>query len=161
MHSQIQPQRDGSVNPHAIYHVRAIYNPTNNAMPIKFRTQNPNTIATTIFAKQPSQNPSTNAPFWRRYTFLSHLKTKSQISVRWIKKLVAATDNLQNLYSDIAYTRVFIHISCVGTQPDATNNVITYNNNSFTVIYSNLKIFSSCITFTIYKFIHHCTSPKT
>ena len=28
---------------------------------------------------------------WRRYTFLSHLTTKSKISVRWIKKLVAAT----------------------------------------------------------------------
>ncbi len=27
----------------------------------------------------------------RRYTFLSHLTTKSKISVRWIKKLVAAT----------------------------------------------------------------------
>ena len=70
MHSQTQPQRDGSVNPHAIYHVRAIYNPTNNAMPIKFRTQNPNTISTTIFAKQPSQNPPHKFSFWRRYTFL-------------------------------------------------------------------------------------------
>ena len=30
-------------------------------------------------------------PCWRRYTFLSHLTTKSKISVRWIKKLVAAT----------------------------------------------------------------------
>ena len=30
-------------------------------------------------------------PSWRRYTFLSHLTTKSKISVRWIKKLVAAT----------------------------------------------------------------------
>ena len=29
--------------------------------------------------------------YWRRYTFLSHLTTKSKISVRWIKKLVAAT----------------------------------------------------------------------
>ena len=29
--------------------------------------------------------------FLRRYTFLSHLTTKSKISVRWIKKLVAAT----------------------------------------------------------------------
>ena len=28
---------------------------------------------------------------WRRYTFLSHLATKSKISVRWIKKLVAVT----------------------------------------------------------------------
>ena len=34
---------------------------------------------------------STHFPSWRRYTFLSHLTTKSKISVRWIKKLVAVT----------------------------------------------------------------------
>ena len=64
------PERNGGLYPAAIYFVYAIYNPTNNAMPIKFRIQTPNTIATTIFAKQPSQNPPTNSPFWRRYTFL-------------------------------------------------------------------------------------------
>ncbi len=59
------------------------------------------------------KNSPTHSPSLRRYTFLSHLTTKSKISVRWIKKPVAATDNLQNLYCDIAYTRVFVHISCV------------------------------------------------
>ncbi len=43
---------------------------------------------------------SSYLPSWRRYTFLYHLTTKSKISVRWIKKLVAATFR--------AY--VFIHI---------------------------------------------------
>ncbi len=38
-----------------------------------------------------------------------------KISARWIKKLVAVTGGVQNLYCDIAYTRVFIHISYVGT----------------------------------------------
>ena len=38
-----------------------------------------------------SRNISTHSPSLRRYTFLSHLTTKSKISVRWIKKLVAAT----------------------------------------------------------------------
>ena len=36
-------------------------------------------------------SPQKPHPSLRRYTFLSHLTTKSKISVRWIKKLVAAT----------------------------------------------------------------------
>ena len=52
---------------------------------------------------------STHLPYWRRYTFLSHLATKSKISVRWIKKLVAATDGVKNLYCGIAHTRVFCY----------------------------------------------------
>ena len=81
----------GSVNPAAIYVVRTIYNPTNNVVLIKYRTQNPHTIYTSIFALHVSYISSTHSPSWRRYTFLSHLTTKSKISVRWIKKLVAAT----------------------------------------------------------------------
>ena len=44
-----------------------------------------------LFILMCSKNISTYLPSWRRYTFLSHLTTKSKISVRWIKKLVAAT----------------------------------------------------------------------
>ena len=42
---------------------------------------------------------SINFPSWRRYTFLSHLTTKSKISVRWIKKLV---DNTVFIYHKMA-----------------------------------------------------------
>ena len=34
------------------------------------------------------QNFHTRSPYWRRYTFLSHLTTKSKISVRWINLCV-------------------------------------------------------------------------
>ena len=52
-------------------------NRNNNAMYIKYRTKNPYNFLS-----------------WRRYAFLSHLTTKSQISVRWIKKPVAVTDGV-------------------------------------------------------------------
>ena len=47
----------------------------------------------------------TNFPPWRRYTFLSHLTTKSKISVRWIKKLVAATFCVQKSYIIISLSQ--------------------------------------------------------
>ena len=57
----------------------------------KISPQKPHTIYKLIFALHVSYISSTHSPSWRRYTFLSHLTTKSKISVRWIKKLVAAT----------------------------------------------------------------------
>ena len=44
-------------------------------------------------------------PSWRRYTFLSHLTTKSKISVRWIKKLVAVTGGV---YTSIQFYKLAI-----------------------------------------------------
>ena len=95
---------------------------------------------------------SIHFPSWRWYTFLSHLTTKSKISVRWIKKLVAATGGVENLYNEISCTCVFIYISCVGMWPDATSNVISYNNKTHTLKYFHIVIFTSYKTFTIYKF---------
>ena len=102
---------------HFCAHKICIY--TNNAVYIKYRTQNPmqlkhlyspQTLVLSVTAGhipppffvfrcyyniQPPMfllniSPKPH-PSWRRYTFLSHLTTKSKISVRWIKKLVAAT----------------------------------------------------------------------
>ena len=47
---------------------------------------------------------STHYPPWRRYTFLSHLTTKSKISARWIKKLVAVTSGV---YESI---QLYVHV---------------------------------------------------
>ena len=62
----------GTVCPAAIYVVRTIYNPTNNA----------------VFKQYLPKKPH---PYLRRYTFLSHLTTKSKISTSPAKKQVAAT----------------------------------------------------------------------
>ena len=51
-------------------------------------------------------------PYWWRYTFLSHLTTKSKISVRWIKKLVAATDGV---YASIQFYNLAIVSVTAGT----------------------------------------------
>ena len=90
------------MNPRAIYHDCTIYNPTNNAEPIQYLTQQPYTILP-IFAMRTPEIFSPHSPFLRRYTFLSHLTTKSKISVRWIKKLVAATDGV---YASIQFYKL-------------------------------------------------------
>ena len=58
---------------------------------------------------------------WRRYTFLSHLATKSKISVRWIKKLVAATGGVDVFTQKILY----LH---------------SYNCSVFKIIYANVRV---------------------
>ena len=59
---------------------------TNNALFIKNQNKNSiqfrNTYPKDVFIK----SYFIHSPHWRRYTFLSHLTTKSKISVRWIKK---------------------------------------------------------------------------
>ena len=63
-------------------------------MDCNFRKISKNRSSFAIFKEQQHQhfqNFFTHSPSLRRYTFLSHLTTKSEISVRWIKKLVAAT----------------------------------------------------------------------
>ena len=70
---------------------------TNNALFIKNQNKNfiqfRNTYPKDVFIK----SYFIHSPPWRRYTFLSHLTTKSKISVRWIKKLVAATFCVQEI----------------------------------------------------------------
>ena len=96
----------------AIYHACAIYNPTNNADYIKFRTQNPNTISTPIFAIQHSQNIP------RQFSLLAaiHLFISScdeiKISARWIKKLVAVTGGV---YASIHFYNLAIASVTAGT----------------------------------------------
>ena len=58
---------------------------------------------------------SQHSPSWRRYTFLSHFTTKSQISVRWIKNRSPLRTTFKNLYCNFVHTRVYASISCVGT----------------------------------------------
>ena len=64
---------------------------------------------------------SIHYPSWRRYTFLSHLTTKSKISVRWIKKLVAATYGVY----------IFIHKLSLSH---------LYNYSAFTILYAFVRI---------------------
>ena len=70
---------------------------TNNALFIKNQNKNfiqfRNTYPKDVFIK----SYFIHSPYLRRYTFLSHLTTKSKISVRWIKKLVAATFCVQEI----------------------------------------------------------------
>ena len=87
---------------------------------------------------------STQFPSWRRYTFLSHLATKSKISARWIKKLVAATDGVNLIIFFITYNRVCIHTPGGGAQPDATNSVILYTDITHLNVRIHIAIFSSC-----------------
>ena len=70
-----------NIQPHQQRCAKKIYNPK------------PHTIYKQIFAMYILKFPH-HFPFWRRYTFLSHLTTKSKISIRWIKKPVAVTDGV-------------------------------------------------------------------
>ena len=90
-------------------------------MLIKYRTQNHHTIYTSISALHVSYISSTHSPSLRRYTFLSHLTTKSKISVRWIKKLVAATYGVY----------IFIHKLSLSH---------LYNYSAFTILYAFVRI---------------------
>ena len=78
---------------------------TNNALFIKNQNKNSiqfrNTYPKDVFIK----SYFIHSPYLRRYTFLSHLTTESKISVRWIKKLVAATFCVQKLYIIITLSR--------------------------------------------------------
>ena len=134
------------MNPRAHFCVRGICIITNNAIPIKFRTQNPNTISTPIFAIQPSQNIP------RQFSLLAaiHLFISScdeiKISARWIKKLVAATCGV---YVFIHYYNLAIASVTAGTLcPAAIYAVYTiYNttNNAAPIKYLPQKISSTNI----------------
>ena len=66
---------------------------------------------TDVFIKYLPKTFSQHSPSWRRYTFLSHLRAKSQISARWIKKLVAVTDGVYlNLFLNCLYTCVYLYL---------------------------------------------------
>ena len=74
-------------------------------MDCNFRKISKNRSSFAIFKEQQHQhfqNFFTHSPSLRRYTFLSHLTTKSKISVRWIKKLVAATYGVCNFIQFIS-----------------------------------------------------------
>ena len=60
----------GTVCPGAIYHARAIYNPTNNAVPIKYRNQTPMQFPNLYSQYSLPKISPNNFPSWRRYTFL-------------------------------------------------------------------------------------------
>ena len=113
-------QRDGTVCPPAGYDGFEIWNLTNNVEPIKYLTKIPNK-----FLHQSSfcvfKTSSFHYPSWRRYTFLSHLTTKSKISVRWIKKLVAVTGGVDVFTQKILY----LH---------------SYNCSVFKIIYANVRV---------------------
>ena len=79
------PNSSVGLHPDAHFCVRIKCIITNNGMRIKYK--NPNQFSQCVFSK----TCSIHYPSWRRYTFLSHLTTKSKISVRWIKKPVAVT----------------------------------------------------------------------
>ena len=88
----------GTVCPPAHFCAHRICISTNNALFIKNQNKNSiqfrNTYPKDVFIK----SYFIHSPYLRRYTFLSHLTTKSKISVRWIKKLVAATFCVQKSY---------------------------------------------------------------
>ncbi len=75
------PNSSVGLHPDAHFCVRIKCIITNNGMRIKYK--NPNQFSQCVFSKI----CSIHFPSWRRYTFLSHLTTKSKISVRWKKWL--------------------------------------------------------------------------
>ena len=84
------PERNGALHCAAHFCVYVICATTNNVEQKNIETKTQTNFYINnhfVFSKI----YSIHFPFWRRYTFLSHLTTKSKISVRWIKKLVAAT----------------------------------------------------------------------
>ena len=82
--------------PHAIYHARAIYKPTNNAVPIKYRNQNPNKIFKFIHHCRFSKIFSHPFSFLATIHLFARSVTKSKISTSPAKKLVAATGGVFN-----------------------------------------------------------------
>ena len=107
----------GSVNPAAIYHAFAI-----------FTLHKPRCVH--------KISPPKPHPSWRRYTFLSHLTTKSKISVRWIKKLVAATCGVcvsihkllpSHLYNYSTYTIVYAFVR-IQPPPPSTPSLKKFSN---------------------------------
>ena len=70
----------GTVCPSAIYVVYTIYNPTNNGVYIEYRNKIHNTISTTIFAIQPSQNIPRQFSLFAAIHLFARSVTKSNIS---------------------------------------------------------------------------------
>ena len=66
-------------------------------MPIKFRTQNPNTISTPIFAICFYQNTFHQFSFLAAIHLFASSKTKSKISLSCVEKPVAATYGVCNI----------------------------------------------------------------
>ena len=64
------------MNPRAIYHDCVIYNPTNNAVPIKYRNQKPHTIYKQIFALYVSRNVTAHAQSTSTTHFSCSLKCR-------------------------------------------------------------------------------------
>ena len=95
---------------------------------------------------------SQHSPSWRRYTFLSHLTTKSKISVRWIKKLVAATDGVYLILFFTSYNRVFTYTPGGECNHAATNSVTSHINITHLYVRIHIVIFIPYKIFTIYKF---------
>ena len=121
----------GSVNPAAIYVVRTIYNPTNNVVLIKYRTQNPHTIYTSIFALHVSYISSTHSPSWRRYTFLRVRLLRTACTYLYINhhfhihKNILLLQLYMYLYASVtAGTVCPVAIYHVRTIYNPTNNVV-------------------------------------
>ena len=104
---------------------------------------------------------SIHFPFWRRYTFLSHLTTKSKISVRWKKTGRRYGRRLFN-YKIVLHIIVYVFIlQAAECNHAATNSVILYKIKTHTYVLIHLVIFTSYKIYAIYKSTHHSASPKT
>ena len=103
-----------------------------------------------------SRNISHHFPYWRRYTFLSHLTKKSKISVRWIKKLVAATDGV---YASIQFYKLAT-ASVARRFRESSRPFLCFLNMCYYQQRCANKI-SKPKPYIIYKFIHQCVFSKS
>ena len=123
-------ERNGGLHPAAHFCVKEICIFSNNVVSIKYRNDSIITIykfihhyvltqyffhtATTfppIFALSIKYLPKKPHPYLRRYTFLSHLTMKSKISVRCIKKMVAATSCVCNIIQSQSFIAYIIYFT--------------------------------------------------
>ena len=94
----------------------------------------------------------------RRYTFLSHLTTKSKISVRWIKKLVAATFGVCMFIHKLSLP----HITPIIIYPFifATNAYVICNGGSHpAAIYVVRTFYTPTNNVVPIKYLHHSSHP--